>query len=393
MKEFFVDLHVHIGSGSKGEPVKITASSRLIFENILEEALYKKGLDMVGIVDAASPVVIRDIEDLFNSGEMVELSQGGIKYRDELVIILGSEVESREEGGGQVHYLAFFPFFKQLKEYSSIMDQYITNINLSSQSTGLKGVEIFKIIDAVGGIMIPAHVFTPHKSFYGNAVASYREIFTDEQWEKIPAIELGLSADSYMADYLSELEGKTFLSNSDAHSLSKIAREYNKIKMEDKNFNELKLALKKKDGRGVFSNFGLDPRLGKYHRTFCNDCQESFPYDRPVYQCPICGGTNLVIGVKDRILKISDKGESLSPEDRPPYIHQVPLEDIPGIGKKTLERLLNIFGTEMDILHRVEVSQLYEAVNKKIADNINKSRSGGLKIKPGGGGVYGKVVG
>ena len=32
------------------------------------------------------------------------------------------------------------------------------------------------------------------------------------------------SADTYLADHLSELEEKTFLSNSDAHSLAKIAR-------------------------------------------------------------------------------------------------------------------------------------------------------------------------
>ena len=48
-REVFADLHIHIGAGSKGEPVKITASRRLNFENILKESLYNKGLDMIGI--------------------------------------------------------------------------------------------------------------------------------------------------------------------------------------------------------------------------------------------------------------------------------------------------------------------------------------------------------
>ncbi len=392
LKEYFVDLHIHIGAGSMGEPVKITASRRLNFANILKEALERKGLDMVGIIDSASPVVIRDIENLLERGEMEELAEGGIRYHDQLTVILGAEVESREENGGQVHYLAFFPHLKQIKEFSTIMEQYITNITLSSQSTGLNGKEIFQIVEAAGGFMIPAHAFTPHKSFYGNAFSTYQEIFTKEEWQRIPAIELGLSADSRLADYLPELGEKTFLSNSDAHSTGKIAREYNLIQMRRPNFKELKLALEKRKGRKVTSNFGLDPRLGKYHRTFCINCNKSFPLNEPVNSCPECGGDNIVTGVKDRVLIISGGGNSPS-KDRPPYIHQVPLADIPGIGNKTLEKLLNNIGTEMDILHKTELSTLKKFVNDRIARNIDKSRSGELEIKPGGGGIYGKVVG
>ena len=87
-REVFADLHIHIGAGSKGEPVKITASRRLNFENILKESLYNKGLDMIGIIDCASPVVLADIETLLEKGKMEELADGGIAY-GELVIIPG----------------------------------------------------------------------------------------------------------------------------------------------------------------------------------------------------------------------------------------------------------------------------------------------------------------
>ncbi|MFW5788070.1 MAG: TIGR00375 family protein, partial [Halanaerobiales bacterium] len=224
MNEYFADLHIHIGAGSNNEPVKITASKNLTFANILHESLTNKGLNLVGIIDCASPVVIRDMQKLMAAGEMQELEKGGILYKEELVVIPGAEVESCEVNGGQAHYLAYFPDLQHIKEYSKIMSQYITNINLSSQSTGLTGKEILKIVEATGGILIPAHAFTPHKSFYGNSFSSYHEIFSDEQWEKIPAIELGLSADTEMADFISELNDKTFLSNSDAHSTGKIAR-------------------------------------------------------------------------------------------------------------------------------------------------------------------------
>lgn len=47
-----------------------------------------------------------------------------------------------------------------------------------------------------------------------------------------------------LADQISELETRTFITNSDAHSLPKIAREYNKILVEGISFKELLKALK-----------------------------------------------------------------------------------------------------------------------------------------------------
>lgn len=117
------------------------------------------------------------------------------------------------------------------------------------------------------GILIPAHCFTPFKSYYGNCVDRMQNIFK-EKFSKIFAIELGLSADTYLADTISELEDKTFITNSDAHSLPKIAREYNKMQVQDISFKEVVKALKNEEGRKVLCNYGLDPKLGKYHRTF-----------------------------------------------------------------------------------------------------------------------------
>ena len=393
LNNYYVDLHIHIGSGSNGQPVKITASNKLNFANIAEEALEKKGLNMIGIIDCASPVVINDIERLLSSGEMRELPEGGIIYKDQLVILLGSEIESREENGGQSHYLAYFPSLKDIRLYSEIMDQYITNINLSSQSTGLTGTEILKIVESCNGLLIPAHAFTPHKSFYGNSFAHYSEVFSREEWQRIPAIELGLSADTQLADHLNELKSKTFLSNSDAHSLGKIAREYNIFRMGNLNYREFEQALKRENNRKVVDNYGLDPRLGKYHRSYCPNCNKKFNLEKPVFTCPICNKDNIVNGVKDRVLEISNRDCSISPPHRPSYIHQVPLIDLPGIGKKRLESLLNKLGTEMDILHEADFDQLSRVVNKKIARSIIRAREGELEIEAGGGGNYGKVVG
>lgn len=391
LNKYFADLHIHIGRASSGQAVKITASDKLNFSNIAQESLERKGIDLVGVIDAASPDVIKDIESMLDKNIMKELTEGGLLYKDELLIIPGAEVESREENGGQVHYLAYFPYLKNLKEFSEIMTQYITNINLSSQSTGLTGVEIFKITKACSGILIPAHAFTPHKSFYGNAFSSFKEVFSEKQWSEIPAIELGLSADTKLADYLPELRNKSFLSNSDAHSIPKIAREYNIFEIKSLNFKEFELALKRKNDRKITKNFGMDPRLGKYHRSYCPECETIFSSEKTVGECPVCESDKLITGVKDRVLNISQKKESKSPSQRAEYIYQVPLLNLPGIGRKTLKKLLNEFGTEMEIIHNSKYENLKSSVGPKIADVIFKARKGSLTIDSGGGGNYGKV--
>ena len=79
---------------------------------------------------------------------------------------------------------------------------------------------------------------------------------------------------------------RTFLTNSDAHSLPKIAREYNKMEVEDISFKEIVKALKNEDGRRIVANYGLDPKLGKYHRTYCDDCEKAIETKRASRNLP-----------------------------------------------------------------------------------------------------------
>ena len=62
MYEIFADLHVHIGRSESGKPIKITAARSLNFANIAKECADRKGINVVGIIDCASPYVIENIE-------------------------------------------------------------------------------------------------------------------------------------------------------------------------------------------------------------------------------------------------------------------------------------------------------------------------------------------
>ncbi len=394
MYEIFADLHVHIGRSENGKPIKITAARSLNFANIAKECADRKGINVVGIIDCASPYVIEDIENFLKTGDAYELEDGGIIYQDKVCILLGSEVETSEKGrngkAGSAHNICFFPHLSDIKAFSKELSHHLKNITLSTQRTDLSGYDLIDMVEKYNGILIPAHIFTPHKSYYGNCTDRLGNIFK-EKFDKIFAVELGLSSDTYLADTISELETRTFLTNSDAHSLPKIAREYNKMEVEDISFKEIVKALKNEDGRRVVANYGLDPKLGKYHRTYCDDCEESIETKEPVETCPKCGGKNVTFGVYDRIELIKDKKETKSPKNRPPYIYQIPLGFIPGVGGKTIGKLLDTFETEMNILHKITKDDIETVVGEKIANHIESARKGNCEVHSGGGGNYGKI--
>ncbi|RIW33654.1 TIGR00375 family protein [Bacillus salacetis] len=379
-------MHIHIGRTASGRAVKITGSKTLTLANILTYSGCPKGLHMTGVIDCHSPEVIQEIEALIHTGELRELRDGGFQHENGLVLIPGSELEINDENcNGPIHVLAYFPDLPSLKSFSGWLSSKVTNIHLSSQRIYADGRELQLKVKGLGGLFIPAHIFTPFKSLYGKGVRnSLSEVFSPEQ---IDAVELGLSSNTAMANSIPELHKYTFLTNSDAHSLAKIAREYNSITMEAPSFKEFAKALKNEEGRKIAANYGLDPFLGKYYETTCSSCgvimQDS------AEKCQECGHGRKIRGVKHRI---ADLAEDIPSPLRPAYIPQVPLEYIPGLGPKTMDKLLDHFGTEMDILHHVPKGRLAEVTKEQLAETIHKARTGQLVFNAGGGGRYGKVA-
>ncbi|WP_379128913.1 endonuclease Q family protein [Paenibacillus sp. sgz500958] len=389
LQSFYGDLHVHIGRSSNGQPIKISGSRDLTFAGIAKEAAERKGIGLIGIIDSHSPPVQHDILECLESGEMTAAEGGGISYRG-TTIVLGAELEIREPGRKECHVLAYLPDLESMMDFTVWLGRHMKNVNLSSQRLYAPAAVLQDEILGRGGLLIPAHIFTPHKGLYGCAAERMAELF---DLDKIAAVELGLSADSEMAGYISELDRYTYLTNSDAHSLGKIGREYNKLQLEKASFKELRLALERKEGRGITANYGLNPRLGKYHRTYCSFCGTIIDEaDATSHRCPYCGSPKLVQGVFDRIQHIADREKPFVPEHRPPYHFQVPLEFIPGLGKIKMNALLEAFGNEMNILHKAGEQELADVAGRDLASKIVAARNGVLELSAGGGGKYGKVA-
>lgn len=385
-KEIYADLHIHIGRTKKGRAVKITGSKNLTLTNILETASSRKGLDLIGIIDCHSPEVIEEIEQLLLEQKANELAEGGIRFKN-TTLILGTEIEIYDANcHGPIHVLCYIPTLAKMKQFSNWLQLSQKNIHLSTQRTRYDGRTLQQKVHELGGLFIPAHVFTPFKSLFGKGVKiSLTEVFNPAL---IDGIELGLSSDTMMAKGISELAPYSFVTNSDAHSLGKLAREYQKIRVMDANFEELRKVLHQIEGRQIIANYGLNPLLGKYHETVCANCGEQLT-EEGHSRCPYCGKEQLIKGVAKRILELTDAPQQEIA--RPPYIHQVPLDFIPGIGSKTIEKMLDAFGTEMNILHEASFEELTNVIPEKLAVLIDLSRKGQIAITVGGGGIYGKI--
>ena len=391
MLEFFADLHIHVGKSAGGRWIKIPTSPKLTVRNILTEAIERKGIHIIGIIDALSPLVLTELSQMVNTGELILNSGGGYSYKDKITLILGAEIETRELNGGLGHTLIYLPDIASMQQFSQVMSKFIRNINISSQNAHMTLQKLIEIASGFEAAIVPAHVFTPYKSLYGSCCSRLSHILSDQAIAQIAAIEIGLSADSLLADRLDELSKFTLLTNSDAHSLEKIGREYNVMSLIEPSFQECIKAFRNQEGRTVKANYGLDPRLGKYHSTSCANCGKN-DINMIEHKCQVCGSTKLVKGVADRIEEIADFSVGQHPRHRGTYFYQIPLAFIPGIGKKTLAKLLETFGTEMNIIHNTNKAELLSVVSENLANEIINARLGQATVVSGGGGTYGKVV-
>lgn len=366
-------------------PVKITASEKMTLAAVLESGKADKGLDILGVVDCGSPLVYEEILGLLDRGALHQTRNGDLLSARGVLLVPGVETESLEGA----HFISYLPNLAALELWQKIMATKIKNQNLSTQKTSLKAVELLNMTAGLGGMFVVAHAFTPHRGAYGCWVKRLEEGF-GSSCKMINALELGLSSDTDMADLIRETGRFTLLSNSDAHSLPNIGREYNLFRMAELSFEELRKVFGNVEGRRVMANFGMHPRLGKYHRSFCEACQTIADSAEPRFYCEDCGKL-LVTGVWDRIMEIRDYEEAHHPVGRPPYNYRVPLSFIPGLGPRTYERLRKGLGTDIDIMEKADLELIEKLTNRSIKAYIQDMRDNSLNIIPGGGGKYGRV--
>jgi len=387
--ELDCDLHLH-GYYSGG------VSKNMTIENLGAQAKLK-GLDLIATGDIVN-------KDWLESAKKKLYEENGVFKEKESgsAFILQTEVNDNR----RVHHVVLLPDFAAAE---TLREEFGKIGRLDGWGCGRPTLRISaeeiaeKVIDA-GGLIGPAHAFTPFFSIYSH-FDSVQDCY-GAMTEKILFVELGLSADSFFADLIEELHNYQFISCSDAHSPwpHRIGREFTRIEMKKPCFSELKKAMEKKESGSFTLNAGFDPREGKYHCTACTSCFEKYSLEdsqKIKWRCPKCGGT-IKQGVRDRILEKARFAEETHPEFRPPYMHIVPLAEIiasalniKNIRAMKVQRnwasIIEAFGSEIDALVDVPIVELAE-VDALTAKKVESFRKGFVHFIGGGGGNYGKPI-
>ena len=370
------DFHIH-------SCFSMASSKDMLIKNIAPKSKLK-GLQLLGTGDGLHPKWLDIIE------ESTTYKGDGIYSSDGMDFVLTTEVEGKH----RIHHVIIIPDLDIAREMSQILPSKNKSID-GRPKTNLGGAELLELAHEYDCLLGPAHAFTPWTGMY----KSYDSIY-DCYESKPDFVELGLSADTDMADTISELKDFVFLTNSDAHSPwpHRLGREFNQIELADISYTSIKKAIENRD---VKANYGLVPNLGKYHMTACTKC---FKLVDPLIarekkmKCE-CGG-RIKKGVDYRISEIADFTQPRHPDFRPKYVHLMPLAEIisavydKGVTTKFVQgiwqKLIDNFQTEINVLINVDLDEI-KRIDSSVSAAIESFRNNTVNIVPGGGGKYGQL--
>lgn len=375
------DLHVH----SKYS----MATSKNMIPTIMASESSKKGLNLIATGDALHSKWLETLEE-----NLEEIDNSGIyklqKNQTKTNFIITTEVEDNQ----RIHHLILIP---SIETAWQMRDEFIVkNMDADGRpKLRMNAAEIFDIIKKHDCIIGPAHIFTPWTGIY----KEYDSIL-DCYTKKPDFVELGLSSDTFLADTISELKNYTFLTNSDSHSPwpHRIGREFNKMKIKELSFNGIKKSIKQ--GK-IIENYGINPKMGKYHETGCIKCYKIYDIELALkrnMKCD-CGG-QIKKGVISRIHELANYEKPEHPKNRPHYQYLLPLSELlsmihsKGITTKYVQSrydaLVTEFGTEINVLLNVELDKISK-IDSRLAKIIESYRKNTIKICSGRGGQYGKI--
>jgi len=393
----------------------------------------RKGINLLGTGDFTHPLWFRQLQS-----KLEETSSGIYSRKGQTIkFILTAEISSIYSQGGKtrrIHNLILAPNFETVGKINQELTK--KGVNLMSDGRPIIGLSSPALCELVWTInedclIISAHAWTPWFSLYGSKSGfdSIEECYGPFA-NRIYAIETGLSSAPAMNWQIEELDNRSILSFSDAHSPAKLGREATVFKIRnpkseirnEKNFayKDLAEAIKqdKNSNWEIAYTIEFYPEEGKYHYTghrACGVSQSPQETKKSGTICPVCGRP-LTVGVMHRVQELSRdeqiyvknkynavgvKGIYNANQSRPPYILMVPLLEIiaqsletSSSSQKAMEQydiLIEKLGSEFDILLRATTDQINSVSDHKIGEAIKKVRQGEISIKPGFDGLFGVV--
>lgn len=401
---YYTDLHIH------SKYSRATSKSC----NLEELAVWakKKGLSLISTGDFTYPAWFNEIkEKLVPAGEGVyrlrpdiekalSLGENPVRF---LLSVEISTIYKKGDKTRKVHHVVFCPSIETAHIFREKLDALG---NIKSDGRPILGLDSRNLLETVlesgeGSFIIPAHIWTPWFSVLGSKSGfdSIEECY-DDLSEHIFAVETGLSSDPQMNWHVSKLDKYRLVSNSDAHSPSKLAREATVF---DHNPDYYSLMHALKTGEGYVGTVEFFPEEGKYHEDGhrkCNICLSPEDTKKLNGICPVCGKP-VTIGVSYRVNELSDRKEIITPPSTAGEVFSlVPLQEIVSeimqVGPQSksavceYERLVHRFGSELAILQDIPTDEISKA-STLLGEGISRLRQGKVIKHAGYDGEYGVI--
>ncbi len=409
--QYIADVHLH------------SRFARATSKTLNPENLYRwsliKGLTVVGTGDFTHPVWYEELRDQLEPAEEglyqlrpdlrrgidAELPQA---CRGQMRFVLSVEISliyKKNDKTRKIHHVVLMPNFDAVARLNARLGA-IGNLKSDGRPIlGLDSRDLVEIcLEACDDVLfIPAHIWTPHFAVLGasSGFDTLEECFED-MLPYIFAVETGLSSDPPMNWRLSMLDNYAIISNSDAHSPQKLAREATCFNTE-LSFRGMYNALKDRDPTRFTGTLEFYPEEGKYHfdgHRKCDICWKPGQTLETDGICPVCN-RKLTVGVLHRVEKLADRAEGDRPDVAMPFENLIPLPEIIGsvlqVGptskrvQTVYEQMLATHGAELKILRELPIEEIAKTGDPLIAEGIRRTREGEVHIDPGYDGVYGKI--
>lgn len=373
-----------------------------------------KGIGLVGTGDFTHPVWRCELAEM-----LIPAEDGLYRLRDELVLphhiagevptprfVFSAEISTIYKKNGKtrkVHHVILVPSLEAAETLSHRLEAIG---NLKSDGRPILGLDSHDLLEITlescpDAIYIPAHIWTPHFSLFGafSGFDTLEECYGDLSGH-VHALETGLSSDPPMNRLISSLDGYTLVSNSDAHSPSKLGREANLLTCE-LSYPALRRAIQ--TGEGFGGTLEFFPEEGKYHldgHRACDCCLEPAQTKALEGRCPVCG-RKLTIGVLHRVEELADRTEPSALPQGKPFESLIPLPELladclgVSASSKKVEavyfELLKRLGPEFHILRELSPEDAERSAGLAVGEGLRRLRAGRVIRKAGYDGEYGVI--
>ena len=400
---YVADLHIH-SSYARGTSPQLTLENLAAWSKL-------KGIDLLATGDFTHHAWLAELRAKLSEAEGGLFQFGGVRF------MLGTEVSCVYQQGGRtrrVHLLLYAPSFATVETLNTALARWGNLAQDARPTLALSARNLAALAYEADPrcTVIPAHAWTPWYSVYGSVGGfdSLEECFGDLT-TSILAVETGLSSDPGMNWRVPELDGKSIVSFSDAHSLLRLGREVT-VFDGDLTYDGFRRALER---QSIAYTVEFYPEEGKYHFDGHRKCGvHQSPRETPAspdgQRCPVCK-RRLTIGVAHRVEELASRPDSTfhsadgfirDPSGRrPPYRRLVPLQEIvaealgKGVSTKAVAQaymqLIRELGPELTVLLDTPTEWIGSVAGERVAEGVQRVRQGKLVIEPGYDGVYGTV--